>query len=153
MSTIFGENRDIFFPKLSDKLHLITFAEIAVKYLQNLGYEPYECESEDEARELVKTLPQQGKWPVYFFDSDTTGEKDFEEFYTGEEVIDWKRFASIGVIKNEPIFDGEKLDYFTWKIERLKKEGWEKRDLVDLFNFMIPNFNHKETGKYLDQRM
>ena len=153
MSTIFGENRDIFFPKLSDKLHLITFAEIAVKYLEALGYEPYECQSEEEARRLAKTLPEQGKWPVYFFDSDTTGEKDFEEFYTGEETIDWDRFASIGVIKNEPLFDGEKLDYFTWKIERLKKEGWEKKDLVDLFNFMIPNFNHKETGKYLDQRM
>ena len=153
MSTIFGENRDIFFPKLSDKLHLITFAEIAVKYLEAIGYEPYECESEDEARSLAKILPEQGKWPVYFFDSDTTGEKDFEEFYTGEETIDWDRFASIGVIKNEPLFDGEKLDYFTWKIEKLKKDGWEKKDLVDLFNFMIPNFNHKETGKYLDQRM
>jgi hypothetical protein len=138
---------------LSDKLHLITFAEIAVKYLNELGYEAYECESEEEARELVKTLPEKGKWPVYFFNSDTTGEKDFEEFYTGEEVIDWDRFENLGVIKNEPIFDGEKLDYFTWKIERLKEKGWDKKELVDLFNFMIPNFNHKETGKYLDQRM
>jgi len=154
MSTIFGENRDIFFPKLSEKLHLITFADIARKYLQELGYEPYKCESEEKARELVKTLPQQGKWPVYFFNSDTTGEKDFEEFYTGDEVIDWDRFANIGVIKNEPIFDNEKLDYFTYKINKLRQRGyWEKKELVDLFNFMIPNFNHKETGKYLDQRM
>jgi FlaA1/EpsC-like NDP-sugar epimerase len=153
MSTIFGENRDIFFPKLSDKLHLITFAEIAVKYLNELGYEAYECESEEEARELVKTLAEKGKWPVYFFNSDTTGEKDFEEFYTGEEIIDWDRFENIGVIKNEPIFDGEKLDYFSWKIERLKEKGWNKKELIDLFNFMIPNFNHKETGKYLNQRM
>ncbi len=153
MSAIFGENRDIFFPKLSEKLHLITFAEIAVKYLNELGYEAYECESEEEARELVKTLPEKGKWPVYFFNSDTTGEKDFEEFYTGDEVIDWDRFENLGVIKNEPIFDNEKLDYFSWKISTLKEKGWNKKELVDLFNFMIPNFNHKETGKYLDQRM
>ena len=154
MSAIFGENRDIFFPKLSDKLHLITFSEIAVKYLQNLGYEPFECESEDEARELVKTLPKQGKWPVYFFNSDTTGEKDFEEFYTGEEEIDWDRYENLGVIKNEPIFDNEKLEYFTNTIAKLREQGeWEKIDLVNLFNYMIPNFNHKETGKYLDQRM
>jgi len=154
MSCLLGENRDIFFPKLNEKLHLITFAEIAVKYLKELGYEPYECESEDEARELAKTLPDQGKWPVYFFESDTTGEKDFEEFYTGDEIIDWDRFASIGVIKNEPIFDDEKLDYFVYKIEELRKRGyWSKKELVDLFKFMIPNFNHKETGKYLDQRM
>ncbi len=154
MSAIFGENRDIFFPKLSDKLHLITFSEIAVKYLQNLGYEPFECESEDEARELVKTLPKQGKWPVYFFNSDTTGEKDFEEFYTGEEEIDWDRYENLGVIKNDPLFDNEKLEYFTDTIAKLREQGeWEKVDLVNLFNYMIPNFNHKETGKYLDQRM
>ena len=154
MSTIFGENRDIFFPKLSDKLHLITFADIAVKYLYELGYEPYECESEDEARALVKTLPDQGKWPVYFFNSDTTGEKDFEEFYTGDEEIDWDRYENLGVIKNEPHFNNEKLEHFTKTIQDLRKvEKWEKSDLVELFNYMIPNFNHKETGKYLDQRM
>lgn len=50
MSAIFGENRDIFFPKLSEKLHLISFAEIAVKYLNELGYEPYECKSEEGKR-------------------------------------------------------------------------------------------------------
>ncbi len=154
MSTIFGENRDIFFPKLSDKLHLITFADIAVKYLHNIGYEPYECQSEDEARDLIKTLPEQKKWPVYFFNSDTTGEKDFEEFYTGEEEIEWERFENLGVIKNEPIFDDQKLEYFTKTIQRLKDQGaWQKGELVELFNAMIPNFNHKETGKYLDQRM
>ena len=154
MSAIFGENRDIFFPKLSEKLHLITFAEIAERYLEELGYEPYKCQSEEEARELVKTLPEQGKWPVYFFKSDTTGEKDFEEFYTGDEKIDWDRFANLGVIKNEATFENEKLDYFEYKIDKLRKRGsWDKRELVELFNFMIPNFNHKETGKYLDQRM
>ncbi len=154
MSSIFGENRDIFFPKLSDKLHLITFADIAVKYLHNIGYEPYECQSEDEARDLIKTLPEQKKWPVYFFNSDTTGEKDFEEFYTGEEEIEWERFENLGVIKNEPIFDDQKLEYFTKTIQRLKEQGsWQKGELVELFNAMIPNFNHKETGKYLDQRM
>ncbi|WP_289157139.1 UDP-N-acetylglucosamine 4,6-dehydratase, partial [uncultured Pseudoalteromonas sp.] len=76
MSCIFGENRDIFFPKLSEALHLITFADIAVKYLQDRGYEPFLCKTEDEARELVKTLPAQGKWPCLFTESDTTGEKD-----------------------------------------------------------------------------
>ncbi|NMU06943.1 polysaccharide biosynthesis protein, partial [Vibrio parahaemolyticus] len=61
MSCIFGENRDIFFPKLSEALHLISFADIAVKYLEQLGFEPYLCSSEDEARELAKTLPEQGQ--------------------------------------------------------------------------------------------
>lgn len=80
MSCIFGENRDIFFPKLNENLHLISFADIAVKYLNSLGYEPYLCKDEDEARELAKTLPEEGKYPCLFTSSDTTGEKDFEEF-------------------------------------------------------------------------
>lgn len=79
MSCLLGENRDIFFPKLNENLHLITFAEIAKKYLIDLGYEPIECQSEEEARELIKTLPNEKKWPCLFSKSDTTGEKDFEE--------------------------------------------------------------------------
>ena len=80
MSGLLGENRDIFFPKLSENLHLITFAEIARKYLTQLGYEPFECESEEEARGRCSELIKLKKWPCYFFKSDTTGEKDFEEF-------------------------------------------------------------------------
>ena len=94
MSCIFGENRDIFFPKLSENLHLITFSEIAVKYLENLGYEPYLCKDEDEARELAKTLPKAGKYPCLFTASDTTGEKDFEEFFTDKEILDMDKFES-----------------------------------------------------------
>jgi len=154
MSCLLGENRDIFFPKLSDKLHLITFAEIAVKYLKNIGYEPYLCETEDEARELAKTLPDKGKWPCYFFESDTTGEKDFEEFFTDNEILDMDRFQNLGVIKNEPLYDEEKLNYFTKAINTLKEnKAWTKEDIVKLFFKMIPDFGHKETGKYLDNRM
>lgn len=154
MSCIFGENRDIFFPKLSEELHLITFAEIAVKYLKQLGYEPYPCESEDEARRLSFTLPGEGKWPCLFSDSDTTGEKDFEEFYTGNETLDMSRFQNLGVIMNEPVFDHCALEEFVQRIVSLKSAGsWTKGDIVSLFYNMIPDFGHKETGKYLDGKM
>lgn len=154
MSCIFGENRDIFFPKLSEQLHLITFAEIAVKYLQEIGYEPYLCKDEDEAREKVKTLPAEGKWPCLFTESDTTGEKDFEEFFTDAEVLDLNRFENLGIIKNEAIFDTQKLDYFEQMILHFKQERkWNKEALVHLFHEMIPDFGHKETGKYLDAKM
>lgn len=154
MSCIFGENRDIFFPKLSESLHLITFAEIAVKYLDELGYEPYLCESEEQARELIKTLPTEGKWPCLFTASDTTGEKDFEEFFTENEILDMNRFENLGIIKNELNVMEDKVDYFTEKINALKKEGrWTKEQIVDVFFDMIPDFGHKETGKYLDSKM
>ncbi|WP_339710948.1 UDP-N-acetylglucosamine 4,6-dehydratase [uncultured Kriegella sp.] len=154
MSCIFGENRDIFFPKLSEDLHLISFADIAVRYLGQLGYEPYLCESEEEARELVKTLPKTGKWPCLFTKSDTTGEKDFEEFFTSKEVLDMDKFHNLGIIKNAPTYDNERLEKFQKTIAQLKAaKAWRKEDLLHLFFYMIPNFGHKETGKYLDSKM
>jgi FlaA1/EpsC-like NDP-sugar epimerase len=154
MSCIFGENRDIFFPKLSEDLHLITFADIAVKYLHSKGYEPYLCKDEDEARELAKTLPEQGKWPCLFTASDTTGEKDFEEFFTDKESLDMGRFENLGVIKNEPNFNNDLLKKFEKTINSLKtKKEWNKDQIVQLFFEMIPDFGHKETGKYLDGKM
>lgn len=154
MSCIFGENRDIFFPKLSESLHLISFADIAVKYLQQMGYEPHLCQDEDEARALVDTLPEQGKWPCLFTDSDTTGEKDFEEFFTDNETLDMERFNNLGVIKNEALFDAELVALFEQRIAEMKTDcAWTKEQIVELFFTMIPDFGHKETGKYLDSKM
>lgn len=154
MSCIFGENRDIFFPKLSETLHLITFAEIAVKYLEQHGYKPYMCKDEDEARAMMASLPEQGMWPCLFTESDTTGEKDFEEFFTENEVLDMARFENLGVIKNEPIYQNDLLNHFEKTISAMKENRqWEKRDLVELFFTMIPDFGHKEIGKYLDSKM
>ncbi|MDI6780737.1 MAG: UDP-N-acetylglucosamine 4,6-dehydratase [bacterium] len=156
MSCLFGENMDLFFPKLNERLHFTTFSEIAVKYLESIGYTPYLCSTEDEARNRAKGLIEEKKWPCYFFDSDTTGEKDFEEFYTENEVLDMNRFKSIGIIKNTATFEDEdeKLQYFEQTIAGMKeKKRWTKEELVDLFNYMLPEFRHKETHKYLDQRM
>ena len=154
MSCIFGENRDIFFPKLSESLHLTTFADIAIKYLEQLGYEPYFCKTEDEARELANTLPPEGKWPCLFTDSDTTGEKDFEEFFTNNETLDMERFENLGVIKNEALFNPKLVKEFEQTIAALKQDrAWTKEKIVKLFFKMIPDFGHKETGKYLDGKM
>jgi FlaA1/EpsC-like NDP-sugar epimerase len=154
MSCLLGENRDIFFPKLDYNLNLITFSEIAERYLVGLGFEPVQCATEDEARQRVKELKARKKYPVYFFKSDTTGEKDFEEFYTGKEVLDMDRFKAIGVIKNEAAYDEQKLDYFVKAIRDLRtKNRWSREELIDVFNQMLPEFNHKETGKFLDGKM
>lgn len=154
MSCIFGENRDIFFPKLSENLHLISFADIAIKYLEDKGYEPYLCDSEDEARALVKTLPQEGKWPCLFTSSDTTGEKDFEEFFTDNETLDMDTFHNLGIIKNDILFDNALLTSFETEIKGFKSSlSWKKEDIVKQFFKIIPDFGHKETGKYLDGKM
>lgn len=154
LSGLLGNNRDIFFPKLSEKLHLTTFSEIAVRYLVERGYEPYECKSEDEARDMAEELIDNKQWPCYFFKSDTTGEKDFEEFFTDAEDLDMKRFETVGVIRNKPHFDEAKLDEFMNGIIALREKGsWTKEDIVKLYFGLLPEFAHKETGKYLDERM
>ncbi len=154
MSCIFGENRDIFFPKLSEHLHLITFAEIAVKYLREKGLEPYHCASEDEAREMIEQLDLTSEWPCLFTVSDTTGEKDFEEFYTEREVLDMDRFSNIGVIKNEAETYDQIIDEFTLAIRSmLDQKQWTKDEIVQVFQKILPDFHHLETGRYLDGKM
>ena len=154
LSSLLGENRDIFFPKLSEELHLITFAEIAQKYLRSKGFEPYLCENEDEARALIKELPSQGKWPCLFTPSNTTGEKAFEEFFTSYETIDLDRFQNLGIVKNGLAEDSDKLDYFLDAISEMRKLGkWTKEEIINLFHEIIPDFGHEEKGKYLDSKM
>ena len=154
LSCLTGENRDIYFPRLDEELNLITFSDIAERYLKHLGYEPVKCVTEEEARRSVAALKAEHKYPVYFFHSDTTGEKDFEEFFVEGEILDLKRFESIGVIKKDADYDEDMLNYFVKSIDAMKQRGsWSRGELVDLFNEMIPNFNHKETGKFLDGKM
>lgn len=154
LSGLLGNNREIFFPKLSQKLHMVTFSQIAVSFLKERGYEAFECQSEEEARDKADELISIKKWPCYFFESDTTGEKDFEEFFTNSEDLDMDRFKTVGVIRNKVNFDEVKLDQFMNGIEALRKKcAWDKDDIVKLFFELLPEFNHKETGKYLDQRM
>jgi len=154
MSCILGENKDIFFPKLSEELHLITFAEIARKYLNGLGYIPFECETEESARNYSRWETSNKQWPCFFSESDTTGEKDYEEFFVEGELLDMNRFNSIGVIKSNMNFDRKELDGFLKTIQEMKvKLFWTKNELVNLFNVVIPDFKHKGTGKYLDAKM
>lgn len=154
MSIIFGENGDIFYPKLDPKMHLVSFADIAKKIIHSHGYIPFECSSEEEARVKCAQLIKQKEWPCYFFKSDTSGEKDIEEFYTREETLDTHKFSNIGVIKNKYFNFENKLNIFIKDIDLIKKEkNWKKDELVDIFNKILPNFNHIETGKNLDQKM
>jgi FlaA1/EpsC-like NDP-sugar epimerase len=154
MSCLLGENKDIFFPKLSEDLHLITFAEIAKNYLLKIGYIPVECESEEEARKLAQTLPYEGSWPCFFSASDTTGEKDFEEFFMNGEILDMERFQNLGIVKNTLNYQPEKLDLFLSRITEMRQSQiWKKDEILNLFRSLLPDFDHKETGKYLDSKM
>ena len=154
MSCIFGENRDVFFPKLSESLHLISFSDIAVKYLKYRGYDAQICSSEEEARKLINTLPEQGKWPCLFTKSDTTGEKDFEEFYTDKETLNMNKFENLGVIKNRPEYDDKHLNNFEDEINKLKHtSNWNKKLIINEFFKLLPGFTYVDKEKYLNGKM
>lgn len=154
MSCIFGNNFDIFFPKPSEHLVLMKFSEIVYKYLENKNLKPIICNSESEARNMIKTLSLENEWPCLFTKSDTTGEKDFEEFFTDKETLDMKKFVNIGIIKNKNNFDSNVLDNFQKTINKIKNQSiWSKKDILDAFLEVLPEFQHKETGIYLDEKM
>ena len=154
VSCLLGENRDILFPKLNEELDLITFSSIAEKFLAFYGYDVYECETEEEARIRSKELISMKKWPCYFFKSDTTGEKDFEEFFTENEKLDLDRFINMGIVKNSHDFSNNKLNFFIREINKIRlSESWSKKELVLLFKNILPDFEHIEKGKNLDQKM
>ena len=153
-SGLLGGNREIYFPKLNEKTHLNTFSGIAVRYLEALNFKAQVCDTEDEARNRSEELISQGSWPCYFFDSNTTGEKSVEEFYSDKEKIDFDQYDGLGVISKDAIFDEAKLDFFLQEIDRLLSNPfWTKTEVLNLFFELLPSFEHAETGKYLDQRM
>ena len=154
LSCIFGENRDIFFPKLSESKNLLSFSDLPIKYLYEKGYEAYICKTEDEARELVKTLPDHKKWPCLFTNSNTTGEKETEEFFTENEEVDMNMFINLGTIKNNPENHNNALNDFENAINKLKSNmKWDKKSIINEFNKLIPNFKYYDKKKYLDGKM
>ena len=154
MACLLGENKDIFFPKLSENLNLISFSDIALEYLEQKGYKAYLCGSEKEARNGIENLIMNNKWPCLFSESNTSGEKDFEEFYSKNEILDLDSFDKVGIIKNKLVYDQDKLDKFMCDIHKMKtKKSWTKNEILDLFCELVPNFNHIEKDKYLDSKM
>lgn len=154
-AAILGENRNVFFPKLSEHLHLMTFSDIAVSFLENLNYTPYICKSEDEARSKIQELINKKQWPCLFIESDTTGEKGFEEFYTKEEEIEMDKYDGIGVIENRNSnFDHVDLKRLREKYTKWIKNGeLSKEEITNELMHHLPEITYEDLGKYLDEKM
>ncbi len=154
MSLLYGDDLDILFPKTSGDLELTLFSDVAKNFIQAQGFEPYECETEDEARRKSKELIQKKLWPCFFFKSDTSGEKPYEEFFTGEEKLDLKLFKSLGVIKNSKLSITDKLKLFEQNIFELRSsDKWSKSDIVLIIERLVEGFVHDKVSKNLDQKM
>ncbi len=154
LACILGNNREVFFPKLGEE-QMMTFASICDAFLHNLGYEVKKCNSDAEAKKIAAEMSEDSNvYPVVYFKSDTTGEKDFEEFYVPGEVLNMERFYSLGVIEDIKPRDKEDLDKLFADLNSVfVKEDFNKSEIVKVMQGFIPNFEHEEKGKNLDQKM
>jgi nucleoside-diphosphate-sugar epimerase len=149
-----ANNRELLFPKLEKDLHEQSFCNIAVRLLESLGYRPVECTSEEEAKASAARLILNGEWPCYFTSSDTSGEKESEEFYSNDDKVDWGRLRTIGVIRrNLEEHDLETASRFLDFAASLRHQSIEKAAIVEAFVRAVPSLSHLETGKNLDQKM
>lgn len=155
LACLLGQTGDIFFPKLDPESDLKTFTFIADHLLQKLGYVPDICASEQEAREKALLLNEHSSsYPVYYFHSDTSGEKAFEEFFTQGETIDTSRFRSIGIVRMNSRSTIADLDAVLTRFRDLfEQPELDKLQIVHLLADIVPGFEHLETGKSLDQKM
>ena len=154
LACITGEPGDIFFPRL-EQPQMLTFSSIADALLERLGYEAVQCASEDEARALAASLgPEDTRWPVYYFTSDTSGEKGFEEFYTNTETVDWERFTALGVVKGRTSQNVAGIRQLGSDLRGLfAQPELSKEEIVAVLTRLVPTFHHVETGRSLDQKM
>lgn len=154
MACILGSSGQIYFPKLK-KEQVLTFSEIATQLLKELGYTPLECQSEAEAITKAESRKETDKWyPVYFSKSDTTGEKPYEEFYTEGEKVDLNNYTSLGVISLQSFKEVSEIESFINKLTQLfNNPATEKSDITALMKEFLVNFDHHETGRYLDSKM
>jgi FlaA1/EpsC-like NDP-sugar epimerase len=155
MASIMGESGDIFFPKLDEERDMIPFDQMAVDLLHTMGLEPDICSTEEEAIQKMQLLNEEStSYPVYFFGSDTSGEKSFEEFYTEKEILDMDSFINLGVVKNSKKRTIQEIDaIFTQLRSLFESEQVTKSAIVEILAQFLPNFAHIETGKGLDSKM
>jgi FlaA1/EpsC-like NDP-sugar epimerase len=154
LACVTGEPADIFYPRLAEPT-MLTFSSIADTLLGELGFEPDPCSTEEEARQKAALRdPGDRRWPVYYFESDTSGEKSFEEFYTDTEVIDELRFEALGVVKATTALDVAGIRSLVADLMALfARAELDKADIVDVLSRLVPSFHHVETGKSLDSKM
>ncbi|MBE5899952.1 MAG: NAD-dependent epimerase/dehydratase family protein [Lachnospiraceae bacterium] len=154
LACILGNNREIFFPKL-EEAQMMTFDAIGTELLKAHGYEVLECNSEEEAIEKADGLKNGSDvYPVYYSESNTSGEKAYEEFVTDSETADMDRFSSLGVITNKDIPNKERIDvFFDILNDMFSTPDITKGDVVEAIKNYLPDFEHIETGKSLDSKM
>lgn len=154
LACILGNSGEVFFPKLGED-QMITFSSFCEKFLETAGYNGHMCSSDAEAKSFAHERKEEDKdYPVVYFESDTTGEKSYEEFYVPGEKINMDRFSALGVIEETRRRNMNEVDSFFKELESIfAKDNFTKAEIVEALKLFLPNFEHEEKGKNLDQKM
>lgn len=155
LACVLGQSGEVFFPKLDPEKDLVSFKDITLQFLTTLGYEADICTTEEEARQKSLALhPDSKAYPVYFFASDTSGEKEYEEFFTDQETLDLDRFEALGVIRDLPKKSLSDIEAMVQLMRTFFAENsMDKQALVERIASYVTDFEHIERGKNLDQKM
>ena len=154
LACILGNGGEVFFPKLG-KDQMLTFSAICDDFVKAEGFVKVECQDDSEAKQYAARMSYESDiYPVVYFKSDTTGEKAYEEFYIPGEKINMERFSSLGVVEKTNHRSLPEINSFFNELEGIfAKDNFTKADVVDSIKKFIPNFEHEERGKNLDQKM
>lgn len=153
LACILGKSGEIFFPKLGED-QMLTFSHICDSFLEAEGFKKKECTDEVEAKRFACRMSYDTiVYPVVYFNSDTTGEKAYEEFFTPGERTDMNRFKALGVIEDTKRKPMDEVDAFFNRLETIFQGEFSKEDIVRAIKEFLPNFEHEEKGKFLDQKM
>lgn len=157
LACILGKHGEVFFPKLGED-QMLTFSSICDDFVKAQGFAKKECSSDAEAKAYAAAMSSRAQsrdlYPVVYFKSDTTGEKAYEEFYVPGEKIDMQRFKSLGVVEQTTRHNMDEVNHFFTELEDIfKKDDFTKSQIVEAIKKFIPNFEHEEKGKNLDQKM
>lgn len=153
LACLLGSSGDIYFPKLNPE-EMVNFKDITLDFFKAMDRELIECSSEDDAKQKTSQLSEIDPYPAFFFPSNTSGEKLYEEFYTEEDELDLQCHESLGIIKNAKRISLDEVENCLTEInDELKKKNYSKEDIVVVMKKYLPGFQHIETGKTLDSKM
>ena len=154
LACILGNGGEVFFPKLGEE-QMLTFSSICDEFVKAEGFKKVECQNDPEAKKYAADMNYESdNYPVVYFKSDTTGEKAYEEFYVPGEKINMERFSALGVVEETTRRPMPEINQFFDELEGIFAEpDFTKAEIVTSIKKFIPNFEHEEKGKNLDQKM
>ncbi len=154
LACILGNGGEVFFPKLGED-QMLTFSKICDDFVNAEGFQKVECPNDEAAKDFADQMSfDSEKYPVVYFKSDTTGEKAYEEFYVPGEKINMERFKALGVVEKTSRREMTEINTFFTELEDIfAAESFTKAQVVEAIKKFIPNFQHEEKGKNLDQKM